>query len=183
MNTHFRELLVYRNKEVPMDHEPLNKYFTHSQLKESLVFQGKEVAMECDPLSQYFSQLKSPPRFLSTCKSNERGYLGKWAILKNELHLIEFIGVLERNVEVTLEYLFPEKHHVFAEWFTGEIVLNQGKLLALKSENHPAVYEKDIHLEFANGHLINTHVVENALDKTTGYIDSLLSRILRNSSL
>lgn len=136
----------------------------NTQLKEVLVYKGQEVAVDCDPLNQYFSQLKSPPRFLTKCKANERGYLGRWIIIKDELYLSGLIGVLENNDEISLEYIFPGKQAVLAEWFTGEIVINQGKLLSLKSLNRPAIYEKDLHLEFVNGRLIDTHVSENTLE-------------------
>jgi hypothetical protein len=143
----------------------------NSQLKEVLVINGKEVAMACEPLKQYFDQLKSPPQLLTVIRANERGYLGKWAIIDNKLYLIGFIGVLNTREEIALEDIFPEKQIVFAEWFNGEIVLNQGRILALKNEFQPATYEKDIHLDFVNGYLINTYVVENTLDQIAVFTD------------
>jgi len=155
----------------------------NTQLKEILVYQCKEYAMACDPLDQYFSNLKSPPQFFTTLKANERGYLGTWTIRKNALYLTAFIGMLDNNEEITLEQLFPGKQVVFAEWFDGDIVLNQGKLLRLKTENSPAFYEKDLHLEFAKGRLINTYVVENSLEQLSGFDEDFLSGRLGNSSL
>jgi hypothetical protein len=145
----------------------------NSQLKEVIVHHGQEVAMSYEPLKQYFAKLNSPPRFLTTCRGNERGYLGKWALLKEELYLTEFIGVLENGDEIALEFLFPGKSIVFAEWFNGEIILNQGKLLALKSKTSPAIYEKDLHLEFLSGRLTKTFIVENTPNTTeVQYADS-----------
>ena len=138
--------------------------------------------MACEPLNQYFARLKSPPRFYTGLKANKRGYLGRWAIIKNELHLTKLIGLLENNEEITLDHLFPGKQNVFAEWFNGEIVLNQGKLIALKSENIPAIYEKDLHLEFINGMLTNTYIVENALDQTSSFNDNIPSGSTSNPS-
>ena len=129
--------------------------------------------MDCDPLNQYLSKMNSPIHFIPNIKYNERGYLGKWAVLKNGLHLIDFIGVLENRNEIFLDNLFPDKQTVFAEWFTGEIILTQGKLLALKSKYSLAVYEKDLHLDFINGRLIRTYIVENTRDSISGFFDNL----------
>jgi hypothetical protein len=155
----------------------------NSQLKEILVFQGKEVAMDCDPLKQYFSSLDSPPRFYTTLRANERGYLGTWTIRNNSLYLTAFIGMLETNEEVNLEYLFPGKQVVLADWFNGEIILNQGKLLALKTKDSPAYYEKDLHMVFENGCITNSFIIENSLEQLTGSNNNFLSGSLYNSSL
>jgi hypothetical protein len=141
----------------------------NSQLKEVLVYQGKALAMACEPLNQYFSQMVSPPQFYSLFEANARGYLGKWAIIRNELFITDFIGVLENRKEISLQYFFPGKQIVFAEWFNGEIVLTHGKLLTLKSPESPALYEKDLHLEFLHGRLINTYLVENKVDQMSIY--------------
>jgi hypothetical protein len=155
----------------------------NSQLKEILVYQCREFAMDCDPLAQYFSQQKSPPRFFTTLKANERGYLGTWTIKKNALYLTAFIGMLENNEEITLEDLFPDKQVVFADWFSGEIILNHGKLLALKTKNSPAIYEKDLHMEIVNGNVVNSRVVENSLEQLSGFNDGFLSGTVKNSSI
>jgi hypothetical protein len=151
------------------------------QLKELLVYKGKEVAMSCEPLSQYLLQLKSPPLFYTACKANERGYLGKWAILREELYLTEFIAMLENKDEVSIHYLFPGQQIVHAEWFNGEIVLNEGKLLALKDENNPAIYEKDVHMEFIKGRLVKTTIIENKI-KITSEITNEVSSTIKLSS-
>jgi hypothetical protein len=135
-----------------------------SQLKEVLIYNGKDYAMACDPLNQYFSQMKSPLRFLAKSEVIQRGYLGKWAILNNELYLTEFKGVLENKDKITLSYIFPGQQTVFAEWFNGEILLNHGKILSLKSNNINTIYENDVHLEFANGHLMKAYTITNVLD-------------------
>jgi hypothetical protein len=135
----------------------------HTQLKEILVYKGKEFPVSADPLSQYFTSENSP-RFFKNLRANKRGYLGKWAVIKNELFLTSLSGELENADEISLENVFPGKERVFAEWFNGEIILNLGKLLALANKDRPAVYASDLHLEFIKGRLINTQIVENTLD-------------------
>lgn len=164
MSANFRELLgIGKADKEPIENH-VNEQPETPQLKESLIFECREVPIECEPLKSYFSQLESPPRFLSTMRANKRGYLGKWSVRKNELYLIEICGLLENKEEITLDYLFPGKQIVMAEWFSSEIVLNQGKLLALKNKDRPAIYEKDLHLVFENGQLVNRFVTENEVD-------------------
>jgi hypothetical protein len=145
----------------------------NAQLKEVLVFQGKKMPMSSEPLDQYLSKLKSPPRFTRLCIENKRGYLGQWTIENNELYLTELIGAMEDGKELTLESLFPGEQAVFAEWYTGEIILTQGKILALPSKYSPAVYERDLHLEFLDGLLICTYIVENTRDSISGFYDNM----------
>lgn len=147
----------------------------NSQLKEVLDCRGIEVEMNCEPLSSYFSTLKSSPPFIKTISSIGRGYLGKWAIINNELHLTEFIGVLENRDEITLEDIFPGKQSVFAEWFNGEVVLSKEKLVVLNQQNGDDTYEKDLHLEFINGRLVNTFKVEDLPRQISGLNDDIQS--------
>ena len=135
----------------------------NAQFKEVLDCRGIEVEMNCEPLGQYFSTLISPPLFIKSIRSIERGYLGKWTIINNELYLTEFIGVLENRDEITIEDIFPGKQTVFAEWFDGEIKLEKEKLIALNQENSNETYENDLHLEFIKGCLVNTYKIEDML--------------------
>ena len=72
-----------------------------------------------------------------------------------------------------LDDLFPGEKTVFAAWFTGEIILTQGKILKLKSNHSPTVYENDLHLEISNGLLIRTYLVENTRETISGYYDNI----------
>jgi hypothetical protein len=179
MKAHFKELMASRSKETEMLTKPVDQETDPPQLKESLVYQCKEVPIDCEPLIKYLSQLASPPKFINTMRANRRGYLGKWAIQNNELYLTEFCGLMENKEKITLEQLFPGKQIVKAEWFDGEIVLNTGKLLILKNGNRPAIYEKDLHLEFISGRLVNKFFIENAPDEFTENYYHVLREVKR----
>lgn len=164
------DLKQYKTKHVKMILKQITLILQtmNSQLKEVLDCRGVEVEMNCEPLSIYFSTLKSPPLFIKTISSIERGYLGKWAIINNELYLTEFIGVIENRDEITIEDIFPGKQTVFAEWFNGEIILAKEKLIVLNQENSNEIYEKDLHLEFIKGRLVNIYKEEDMLLKIGG---------------
>ena len=145
----------------------------NAQLKEVLDCRGNEVEMNCEPLSQYFSTLISTPLFIKTIRSIERGYLGKWAIINNELYLTEFIGVLENRDEITIEDIFPGKQTVFAEWFNGEIMLEKEKLISLNEDNSNETYERDLHLEFIKGRLVNAFKAQDILMQNGGISNNI----------
>jgi hypothetical protein len=179
MDAHFRELLEARNTDNEMMNNLVNQYPDTLQLKESLLYERHEVPIECEPLKTYLSQHGSTPRFIDTLRANKRGYLGKWAVIRNELYLIELSGMLENKEEITLEDIFPGQERVLAEWFNGEIVLTQGKLLSLKNADRPAIYEKDLHLKFVNGRLADKYCVENTPDEFAGKQYKFLSELKR----
>ena len=39
------------------------------------------------------------------------------------------LGFIENQEQVDLNFLFPDKNEVFADWFTGDIRIPQGKML------------------------------------------------------
>ncbi len=62
----------------------------------------------------------------------------------DKLFLIGLIGWLEGSKQVNLNYLFPEKNEVFANWFTDDIRITQGKLLKYVHMGYQSIFEKDL---------------------------------------
>ena len=87
--------------------------------------------------------------------------MGKWKIKDDKLYLVNLKANLDYKTKVGLDYLFPGKKEVFAEWFTGEIRIPTGEMLTYVHMGYASVYEKDIFLQFENGRLINKRIVDN----------------------
>ena len=58
------------------------------------------------------------------------GHIAKWEIKNKKLFLVDLVGWVKENgtgtskiKEVGLEFLFPGSNSVFADWFTGEMIL------------------------------------------------------------
>ncbi len=73
-------------------------------------------------------------------------YRGEWKIEGNKLYLKD-LHVFIRNKEMGLDYLFPGKEKVFADWISGEICLFQNKI----TENTFPRPEKTLLLKIKDG--------------------------------
>jgi hypothetical protein len=132
-----------------------------SQAHECLVYKGEEIGIEEEPLEQYFSGLKKRPKLIAPHTALWRGYHGVWEIKDEKLFLTELVGFVKDNAEVDINYIFPGKKEVFAEWYTGEIRIPQGTILKRMTMDHDAVHEEDLFLEFENGVIINSRIIHN----------------------
>jgi len=68
-----------------------------------------------------------------------------------------------------MDNLFPNQTEVFADWFTGEIRIPQGEIL-FSVFYVKDIYEEDHILNFKNGHLVKTKIIEN-YNKAAKYRD------------
>jgi len=131
-----------------------------AQIGEILIFKGKQMRMATEPLMQYL-QNKKEIKFISHSTACWRGYCGQWEIIDNKLYLTELTGYSPDNKEVDLNYLFPDKKQVFADWFSGEIRIPQGEILEYVHLGYASLYEKDLFLVFENGILLREYEVDN----------------------
>ena len=91
----------------------------------------------------------------------KRGYIGEWEIVEDKLFLIGLEGHPEENERFTMDFLFPNQQKVFAEWFSGEIKIPQGKLLHYEHLGYASIFERDLFMEFNKGVLVGSREVDN----------------------
>lgn len=139
-----------------------------AQFPESLVYNGEEYGMASLPLEPYLEM--HGIKFKALCTACWRGYKGSWEVADNRLYLTEFWSWLPDSDEcVGMDYLFPGQERVFADWFSGEVRLPQGKLLAYVHLGFASVYEKDLFLKFVDGVLVDSWEVENEMPPKRQY--------------
>lgn len=131
-----------------------------AQASERLNFEGQETWMATEPLSQYL-KTRNDRKFISPSTACWRGYFGHWEIKDNKLYLIALKAFIEGYDEVGLDYLFPGKEIVFANWFSGEIRIPKGEILDYVHMGYASLYERDILLVIKNGTIINQYEVDN----------------------
>jgi hypothetical protein len=133
-----------------------------AQARDRLLYNGEEFSLSTEPLKPLLDLIgyKTPT---GTVVSSDcwRGYRGKWEIINEELFLIDLKGFPEENKHWTIDALFPNQKKVFAGWFTGEIIIPQGKMLHYEHMGYMSIFEKDLFLEFQKGKLINKREVDN----------------------
>ena len=130
-----------------------------AQARESLIYKGEEILMAAEPLSQYLKNRNI--KFIFTSTACWRGYYGQWEIRDSKLYLIGLEAYIEGNTEVGLDYLFPNQNIVFANWFSGEIRIPQGRMLDYVHMGYASLYERDLILAFENGLLYKEYIVDN----------------------
>jgi len=148
-----------------------------AQVMEKLIFNGKEVYMASEPLACYLSNLKEKPHFFPFLSACWRGYIGTWEIKDDKLYLIgvESNGAILKNKQepwrTGVDYIFPNQHEVFAEWFTGVVRIPQGDMLDYVHGGYESTFESDLFLEFKNGKLIGQRIVDNILEAAKDLIN------------
>jgi hypothetical protein len=131
-----------------------------AQSHERLIFNGEVTSMATEPLSQYLEN-RSDIKFYMPSTNFWRGYYGNWEIKDNKLYLIDLKAYIEGYEEVGLNYLFPGKKEVFANWFNGEIRIPQGEMLQYVHSSYASLYDSDLFLVFENGILVTQYEVDN----------------------
>ena len=130
------------------------------QARDRLSHNGKKTTIATEPLKPYL-ETRSDVSFIFKSTALVRGYIGTWKIKNKKLYLVSLIGFIESNEKVDLEYLFPNKTEVFADWFSGDIRIPQGKLHEKINLGYESVFEKDLIFTFNEGILISETVKDN----------------------
>ena len=130
------------------------------QAADILSYNGKKTSIASEPLKSYLDA-RSDVGFVYKTTALVRGYIGKWEIKNKKLYLISLVGFIENNKQVDLNYLFPNETEVFANWFSGDIRIPEGKLLKKINLGYASVFEKDRFLCFKKGVLISETVKKN----------------------
>ena len=138
-----------------------------AQASDILIYKENEHALVTYPFDAYI-KLKGI-KFTWTQTDNYAGYLARWEIVEDKLWLIGLAGNLvisdvppRRAKRIDMQYLFPNQERVFAEWFSGEILLRDGEMLHSVHSGHAQIYERDIYMNFEEGKLISEKVEDNA---------------------
>ena len=130
------------------------------QAGDILSYNGEKTTIVTEPLKPYLES-RSDISFIFKSTALVRGYIGTWKIKNKKLFLVSLIGFIENNEKVDLNYLFPNKKEVFADWFSGDIRIPEGELLKKINLGYASVFEKDRILSFKEGIIIGETVKDN----------------------
>ena len=136
------------------------------QAGDILSYNGEKTTIATEPLKPYLEK-RSDVSFIFKSTALVRGYIGNWKIENKKLYLVSVVGFIESNEKVGLEYLFPNKTEVFADWFSGDIRIPEGDLIQKINLGYASVFARDRLLNFNKGLLISETVKENTKSKPT----------------
>ena len=133
-----------------------------AQMGEHLFYEGNKVTMCSQPLYSYFRLSGVNPAFESNCTALWRGYIGEWEIIDERLYLTSLSGNLTDGTKASLSTIFPDyPDKVFAHWYSGKLVIPQGKLLEYVHMGYASTYERDLIISINKGVTINKEVINN----------------------
>jgi hypothetical protein len=119
------------------------------QSAERLIYEGEEFYITSEPLSSYLKSIDLPSPLVAPNTACWRGYHASWVIDNKKLFLVGWTGYILDHWKVGIDYLFPGKEIVFAEWFDKIIRIDLGNPLTER------IYEGTRFLQFEKGILIS----------------------------
>ncbi|MEC5387542.1 hypothetical protein VVD49_17555 [Uliginosibacterium sp. H3] len=151
-----------------------------AQIPDRITLDGKENALFSEPLSEYlFANGKEIPKLLSyiheSCTGSWRGYQARWEIRKTNLLLTSIVAdpCNDEPGVVPLIIFFPEAlgAPVHATWFSGKLIIPQGKRIRYVHRGYESRYEKYLVISVVRGVVLKTEKTgkppaENVADKT-----------------
>lgn len=129
-----------------------------AQRTDTIIVNDDEHRLYCLPLSQYLEKHKRTITFFSLTTSLYRGYYASWLIEQNKLYLTDFWGENQlMRKEYCLTDLFPDQEKVFANWFTGDLIIPMGKEVEYFHGGLGGwTYEYEATIQIENGLVIKT---------------------------
>lgn len=125
-----------------------------AQRTDTIIIDNNEHKMYALPLEQYWELNNNKPGFMCWNTALQRGYYAKWLIKKQCLYLVDFYGeydFFKTYKEYSLQDLFPSSEKVFADWFTGDIIIPMGKEVDYFHGGWGATYEYSTTIKILNG--------------------------------
>lgn len=133
-----------------------------AQHAEILVYRGEQLRMCSEPLSEHVKAMQPGLHFKMPFTSLERGYIGRWEIMDDRLYLIGLDGKLSDGTKASVETFFPDAPGpVFADWYSGQLRVTQGKRLGYIHFGFESIFERDLLLDIEHGVLVRSHVRDN----------------------
>ena len=138
-----------------------------AQESDSLNYNNIDYSLFSDPLGQYFEKQGYKYGLRAPHTANWRGYTADWIITDNTLKLVGFNGHLaeedpELGQVIGLEMFGLTKGQCMdATWFTGELRVQDGKMLEYVHAGWASIYEREIILTIQGGQLIDETVIDN----------------------
>jgi hypothetical protein len=144
-----------------------------AQAHEKLLYEGKEYWLSTEPLEEYFSRHPPRPQIPPPSSACWRGYMGTWLVEEGRLYLVGFDLGCHGGGDLAAMATFGgpgtagshgesvlEKDRVFADWFTGVLVIPQGELVQYIHLGYESVYERELRFQIVGGEVVSKDVVD-----------------------
>ncbi len=130
-----------------------------AQVRDLLLYKNQPFYLITEPLEDYLNSLVLPHKLVAPSTACWKGYYARWEVKDNKLYLIEWTGYILNYKEVGMDYLFPNRGEVLAEWFTGKIRCGVGQMLRYVHAGYLSPFEGDMYLVFDKGVLVDEYTI------------------------
>lgn len=137
-----------------------------AQSPESIYIDNQLMSLCEEPLESYFDMKGNRPKLSWPSTALWRGYQGLWAILDNQLYLIDLTLYLDEDSSEIVDWrdLFPgQSGNIKASWFTGILRIPQGELIQYIHMDYQSVHERDLFIKIVNGDVIEKKIINNEI--------------------
>lgn len=122
-----------------------------AQAKEILILEGNKTSMTCLPPLPVNDPRITRSQKNTICSACWRGYIGTWEIKQGKLFLIGLSG----------NFSLSEGVSIFAEWFSGEIIVPEGEALKYNAMGSPYLYERQQNITIESGNVVAASTIDN----------------------
>ena len=134
-----------------------------AQISDQIMIDGQTEMLFSEPLQQAMRvdpalQHNLMSRMKGRCTASWRGYAAAWEIRANEIYLVTVqVDPCSGRKEVPLAELFPgATGPVKATWFSGTLMIPQGKQIEYVHMGYESRYERYLFLEIDKGNVLNS---------------------------
>ena len=127
---------------------------TTAQWPETLLFEGKEYSLHSNPLKPYLADHPDlVPKSTIISSANWRGYIATWEIRNGQLLLVDVLilkpgdepdeyGITHSKYVSVFDEMFPDREYLHAVWYTGNLIIPNGKLKRYVHLGWASTYKK-----------------------------------------
>ena len=127
--------------------------FGTSQVPDVLVLSGEVHAIYTNPLEGWLqSNPERLPKNRVRLTTLWRGCLASWEVAGHRLFLTDVeLPTMGSQYDSAMKEMFPGQDRVFADWFSGHIIISRGKLVDYVHMGYASTYKKYIILQVEQG--------------------------------
>jgi hypothetical protein len=129
------------------------------QEAELIIYEGDTLQLLSLPLEAYLGEyeerIKKYPILKTPCSTALwRSYKGLWKLVHNELFLVDVFLCTSKERSIFNE-LFDSESPIKADWFTGNLFIEHGKMIKYHHSGFERYFEKETKVEIVQGDQIN----------------------------
>lgn len=161
--------------------------YATGQNAELIIYEGDTLQLLSLPLENYLGEYeereKKYPFLKSTCSTALwRNYQSLWKLESNELYLIDVFLCADKTESIINE-LFETKTPIKANWYSGKLFIQHGKMIKYQHSAFERYYEEETVLEIDQGKIIRSqHFVNGNKPNDNGFTnnpDSIMAEVHR----